>query len=69
VNKLPSVDGDTWTLAPHAHVIVYEALDGGELLTVYDCGAAQAPPSAQIGGISCARPPSTNSNASPRATS
>lgn len=50
MNKLPPVNGDTWKLAPHAHVIVYEALDGGELLTIYDCGAAQAPPSAQIVG-------------------
>jgi hypothetical protein len=50
VNKLPSAGEDTWTLARHAHVVVYEALDGGELLTIYDCGAAQAPPSAQIIG-------------------
>jgi hypothetical protein len=50
VNKLPQVDADAWQLAPHAHVIVYEAKDGGELLTIYDCGAAQAPPRAQIVG-------------------
>jgi len=63
VNKLPRADtdgadgdgssgspADAWRLARHAHVIVYEAADGGELLTIYDCGAAQAPPSAQIVG-------------------
>ncbi|QLG27091.1 hypothetical protein HUG10_05825 [Halorarum halophilum] len=48
--KLPSAGEDRWHLAPHAHVIVYEAEDGGELLTVYDCGAAQKPPSAQVIG-------------------
>lgn len=63
MNKLPRADTDSaagggedassqdaWRLARHAHVIVYEAADGGELLTIYDCGAAQAPPSAQIVG-------------------
>jgi len=50
VNKLPDAGEDAWTLARHAHVIVYEAADGGELLTIYDCGAAQAPPRAQIVG-------------------
>jgi hypothetical protein len=50
VNKLPRVDEDEWQLARHAHLIVYEAEDGGELLTIYDCGAAQKPPTAQIVG-------------------
>lgn len=50
MNKLPSVGPDEWQLARHAHVIVYEAEDGGELLTIYDCGAAQEPPKAQIVG-------------------
>ncbi|MFB6072563.1 MAG: hypothetical protein ABEJ88_06305 [Halobacterium sp.] len=50
MNKLPQVDADAWRLARHAHVVVYEARDGGELLTIYDCGAAQAPPKAQIVG-------------------
>ena len=45
----PSGDG-RWRLAPHARVIVYETDDGNELLTVYDCGAAQKPPSAQLIG-------------------
>ncbi|WP_336037560.1 hypothetical protein [Halobacterium yunchengense] len=50
MNKLPAAGDDAWRLARHAHVVVYEARDGGELLTVYDCGAAQAPPRAQIVG-------------------
>ena len=50
MNKLPQVDEEAWQLARHAHVVVYEAEDGGELLTIYDCGAAQAPPRAQIVG-------------------
>ena len=50
MNKLPQVDEETWRLARHAHVVVYEAEDGGELLTIYDCGAAQKPPSAQVVG-------------------
>ncbi|MFB6270735.1 MAG: hypothetical protein ABEH83_12365 [Halobacterium sp.] len=50
MNKLPSAGADAWQLARHAHVIVYEAADGGELLTIYDCGAAQAPPKAQVVG-------------------
>lgn len=50
MNKLQSVGADAWQLARHAHVIVYEADDGGELLTIYDCGAAQDPPKAQIVG-------------------
>jgi hypothetical protein len=50
VNKLPAVDESAWQLPQHAHVIVYEAADGGELLTIYDCGAARKPPSAQIVG-------------------
>lgn len=50
MNKLPRVDEDIWQLARHAHVIAYEARDGGELLTIYDCGAAQKPPTAQIVG-------------------
>ena len=28
MNKLPSAGEDAWTLARHAHVVVYEALDG-----------------------------------------
>jgi hypothetical protein len=50
VNKLPQVADDAWQLARHAHLVVYEAEDGAELLTIYDCGAAQAPPKAQVVG-------------------
>jgi len=50
MNRLPTVDGDTWRLPQHAHVIVHETADGNELLTIYDCGAAQKPPSAQLIG-------------------
>jgi hypothetical protein len=39
-------------------VIVYETEDGNELLTIYDCGAAQKPPSAQlIGNLGRVRAP------------
>ncbi|MFC7068860.1 hypothetical protein [Halobaculum lipolyticum] len=48
--KLPPSGDDRWRLAAHARVIVYETRDGNELLTVYDCGAAQKPPSAQLIG-------------------
>lgn len=50
MNHLSSLDDDEWRLPPHAHVIVHEASNGGELLTIYDCGAAQKPPSAQLLG-------------------
>lgn len=46
----PTPDGEAWRLPQHARLIVYEARDGGELLTVYDCGAAQKPPSGQVVG-------------------
>lgn len=51
--KLPTrdhTDGDAWRLPQHARVIVYETDDGNELLTIYDCAAAQKPPSAQLVG-------------------
>jgi hypothetical protein len=50
VNRLPSAGDDRWQLPRHAHVVVYEADAGDELVTVYDCGAAQKPPSAQFTG-------------------
>ncbi|WP_232688550.1 hypothetical protein [Halobacterium zhouii] len=50
MNKLPSAGEDSWHLPQHAHVVVYDAEDGGQFLTIYDCGAAQKPPSAQIVG-------------------
>ncbi|MFC7226844.1 hypothetical protein N0B31_05470 [Salinirubellus salinus] len=50
MNRLPAAGEDAWHLARHAHVIVHETADGNEFLTVYDCGAAQKPPSAQVIG-------------------
>jgi hypothetical protein len=50
MNRLRSVGEDAWRLAPHAHVIVHETADGNEFLTIYDCGAAQKPPVAQLIG-------------------
>jgi hypothetical protein len=50
VNHLAAAGEDAWRLAPHAHVIVHETSDGNEFLTIYDCGAAQKPPSAQVIG-------------------
>jgi predicted RNA-binding protein with PIN domain len=44
-----AVDGECWHLPQHAHVVVYDS-DDRELLTIYDCGAAQKPPSAQLLG-------------------
>ena len=40
---------DTWHLPRHAHVVVYDRRER-ELITIYDCGAAQKPPSAQLLG-------------------
>ncbi|WP_327051816.1 hypothetical protein [Halomicrococcus gelatinilyticus] len=50
MNKLADAGEDRWHLPQHAHVVVYEAEEGDELLTIYDCGAAQKPPSAQLIG-------------------
>ena len=50
VNHLAVAGKEAWHLAPHAHVIVHETDDGNEFLTIYDCGAAQKPPSAQLIG-------------------
>jgi len=48
VNKLRPAGGGAWHLPRHARLVVYEARDGNELITVYDCAAAQKSPSAQI---------------------
>lgn len=57
-NRLPKTGEDRWRLPQHARVIVYETDDGNELVTIYDCGAAQKPPSAQvIGNLVRIRPP------------
>ncbi len=50
MNNLPAAGTDEWYLPKHAHVIVHETSDGEGLITVYDCGAAQQPPSAQVIG-------------------
>ena len=50
MNHLAVAGDERWRLAPHAHVIVYETSDGNEFITIYDCGAAQKPPSAQLIG-------------------
>lgn len=50
MNKLASVGDDRWHLPQHAHVIVHEASDDAEFITIYDCGAAQKPPSARVLG-------------------
>ena len=65
MNHLPPRTEDTWALPRHAHVVVYEredestddgpdadpdGRDADGLLTIYDCGAAQSPPSAQLLG-------------------
>jgi len=53
VNRLAPAPGaddrERYLLPPHAHVVVYDGRER-ELLTVYDCGAAQKPPSAQLLG-------------------
>ena len=41
---------DGYRLPRHAHIVVYDGRDEGDLLTIYDCGAAQKPPSAQFIG-------------------
>lgn len=49
MNRLFQTDDRRWHLPRHAHIVVYERSEGG-LLTIYDCGAAQKPPSAQLLG-------------------
>jgi len=50
MNRLAVAGEDEWHLPQHAHVIVYEPGDDTEFVTIYDCGAAQKPPSAQLIG-------------------
>ncbi|MFW5919799.1 MAG: hypothetical protein ACOCSF_06355 [Halanaeroarchaeum sp.] len=50
MNHLERLDEDRWRLPRHAHIVLYEARDGNELLTIYDSGAAQKPPTAQLIG-------------------
>lgn len=49
MNHLAPADENRWHLPQHARVIVYDQNDR-ELVTIYDCGAAQKPPSAQLLG-------------------
>ncbi len=50
MNKLAVTDNGNYRLPRHAHIVVYERSAGEQLLTIYDCGAAQKPPSAQLIG-------------------
>lgn len=51
MNHLAPVGANRWHLPNHAHVVIYEREEGERgLLTIYDCGAAQKPPSAQLLG-------------------
>jgi len=49
MNRLVRAGDQRWRLPRHAHIVVYDRGDDG-LLTIYDCGAAQKPPSAQLLG-------------------
>lgn len=49
MNHLAPYGEGAYKLPAHAHVIVYDGNDR-ELVTIYDCGAAQKPPSAQLLG-------------------
>lgn len=49
MNHLPTVGENRYQLPRHAHVVAYEERERG-LLTIYDCGAAQKPPTAQLFG-------------------
>lgn len=52
MNHLPPIEEGRWRLDYHARLVVYErgGPDGRGLLTIYDCGAAQKPPAAQLLG-------------------
>ncbi|AGB16776.1 hypothetical protein Halru_2189 [Halovivax ruber XH-70] len=49
MNRLVRAGERRWHLPRHAHIVVYDRDEDG-LLTIYDCGAAQKPPSAQLLG-------------------
>ena len=49
MNHLAVADDGEWHLPQHAHIVVHEVEDD-QLITIYDCGAAQKPPSAQFTG-------------------
>ncbi|SDR29160.1 hypothetical protein [Natronobacterium texcoconense] len=55
MNHLPQKSDGEWKLPNHAHVVVYDREEPDDeddrgLLTIYDCGAAQKPPRAQLLG-------------------
>ena len=50
VNHLPTAGQQARKLPRHAHIVVHERDGSNGLVTVYDCGAAQKPPSAQLVG-------------------
>lgn len=51
MNHLPRTSDGAWHLPNHAHLVVYEREDSERgLLTIYDCGATQGPPKAQLLG-------------------
>ncbi|TYL40693.1 hypothetical protein CV102_00575 [Natronococcus pandeyae] len=51
MNHLREIGDRAWHLPNHAHLVVYEREDGERgLLTVYDCGATQSGPKAQLLG-------------------
>jgi hypothetical protein len=49
MNHLVPEGEGRWRLPRHAHIVVYDRRER-ELLTIYDCAAAQKPPSAQFLG-------------------
>ncbi len=49
MNHLARLDTDRYALPQHARIIVYDGNER-ELITIYDCGVAQKPPSAQFLG-------------------
>lgn len=51
MNHLRRTGEQSWNLPNHAHLVVYEREDGERgLLTIYDCGATQGSPKAQLLG-------------------
>jgi hypothetical protein len=51
MNHLPEAGDRRWRLPNHAHLVVYEREESERgLLTIYDCGASQGPPKAQLLG-------------------
>lgn len=49
MNHLARVDEERYFLPRHARIVVFDRRER-ELLTIYDCGVTQKPPSAQLLG-------------------